>query len=57
VQRLEGLTSAWLRATVLEGLGASCTHEDGEDVDMGGTHEDCEEAGVGGVASIFVLPR
>jgi hypothetical protein len=33
---------------VLEGPGASCTHEDGEEVGVGGTHEVGEEAGVGG---------
>jgi hypothetical protein len=47
-QRLEGLASVWWRATVQEGLCASCAHEDGEVAIVGGTHEVGEEAGVGG---------
>jgi hypothetical protein len=56
-QRLEGLASAGWRATVLEGAGTSCAHEDGEEADVGGTQEAGEEAGEGGVASSFALPR
>ena len=47
-QRLEGLASAWWRATVLEGPGASCAHEDGEETGVGGTHEVGKKADVGG---------
>jgi len=54
---MEGLASAWWRATVLEGPCASCTHVDGEKVGVGGTHNVGEEAIVGLVASRFALPR
>ena len=52
-QRLEGLTSVWWRATVLEGPGASCAHEDGEEAGVGGAHGISEEADVGGGCNTF----